>query len=149
MKVILTQNVKDLGQAGEIKEVAAGYARNFLIPRGMALEATSARLKETEEKKSRDAKQKDKELAQAEEIKKKIEGQTITLKMKSGGSDKLFGAVTTKEVAEALKQSFDLNIDKKKIELGDSIKHLGEYTIKVKVYPTVQAELNLIVAAQD
>jgi large subunit ribosomal protein L9 len=149
MKIILTQNVKDLGVEGEIKEVAAGYARNFLIPRGMALEATSARLKETEDKKSRDVRQREKELAQAEELKKKIEGQNITLKMKIGGSSKLFGAVTNKEVAEALKKSFDVNIDKKKIELGDPIKHLGEYTIKVKIYQTVLAEVNLTVEAEE
>lgn len=148
MKVILTQMVKNLGKEGEIKEVADGYARNYLIPRGLALEATIALLKETEEKRIKNDKQREKELAQAEELRQRLDGQTVTVKMKIGGSDKLFGAVTSKEVAEALKKEFNVNIDKKKIELGESIKHLGEYKVRLKIYPTVQAELKLIVAAE-
>ncbi|MDR1615929.1 MAG: 50S ribosomal protein L9 [Syntrophomonadaceae bacterium] len=145
MKVILIQNVKNLGKEGEVKEVADGYARNYLIPKGLVLEATVSLLKETEEKHIKIDKQKEWKFKQAEEIKEKLDGKSVTVKVKTGGSDKLFGAVTNKEIADVIKQDFKINLDKKKIETEEPIKHLGEYTIKLKIYPKVQAELKVIV----
>ena len=148
MKVILTQNVKNLGKEGDIKEVADGYARNYLIPQGLAREATTSLLKETQERKVREQKQRDKEKARAEQIKEKLNGKTITVKAKTGGGDKLFGAVTAREVAEVLKQEMQVDIDRKKIDLSEPIKHLGQYRIKLKIYPSIQADLNVIVVAE-
>lgn len=148
MKVILTQNVKNLGKEGDIKEVADGYARNYLIPQGLAREATASLLKETQERKVREQKQRDKEKARAEQIKEKLNGKTITVKAKTGGGDKLFGAVTAREVAEVLKQEMQVDIDRKKIDLSEPIKHLGQYRIKLKIYPSIQADLNVIVVAE-
>ena len=148
MKVILTQDVKKQGVKGQILEVSDGYARNYLIPKGLAEEASKTKLKEIEEKKVHDAKQKDKEKAQAEQLKAKFDGQTIELKAKTGSNDKLFGAVTSQEIADALEKRFGVKIDKKKIELGDAIKHLGEYSFKIKIYPAIQAELKLNVIAE-
>ncbi|MDR1159423.1 MAG: 50S ribosomal protein L9 [Syntrophomonadaceae bacterium] len=148
MKVILIQNVKNLGKEGDVKEVADGYARNYLIPKGLVLEATVSLLKETEEKHMKTDKQKEWKIKQAEEIKEKLNEKNVTIKVKTGGSDKLFGAVTSKEIADAIKQDFKINLDKKKIEIEDSIKHLGEYTVKLKIYPQVQAELKVIVTTQ-
>jgi len=148
MKVILTQDVKKQGVKGQILEVSDGYARNYLIPKGLAEEASKTRLKEIEEKKMHDVKQKDKEKTQAEQLKAKLDGQTIELKAKTGSNDKLFGAVTSQEIADALGKRFGVKIDKKKIELGDAIKHLGEYSFKIKIYPAIQAELKLNVIAE-
>ncbi|SHH21556.1 LSU ribosomal protein L9P [Thermosyntropha lipolytica DSM 11003] len=146
MKVVLIQDVKNLGKAGDIKEVADGYARNFLIPKGLAVEATSAKAKEVEEKKKSLENQKKKELAQAESQKKKIDGQVIEIKAKTGENDRLFGAVTPKEIAEALAKELGVNIDKKKIEIGEPIKQLGEYDIRIKLYSGVQAVIKLKVS---
>jgi len=148
MKVILTQDVKKQGVKGQILEVSDGYARNYLIPKGLAEEASKTRLKEIEEKNLHDAKQKDKEKNQAEQLKAKLDGQTIELKAKTGSNDKLFGAVTSQEIADALEKRFGVKIDKKKIEQGDAIKHLGEYSFKIKIYPAIQAELKLNVIAE-
>ena len=149
MKVILTQTVKNLGKEGEIKEVAAGYARNYLIPKGLVLEATPTLLKEIEEKRAKMIKQREREQIHAEDVKNKIDGQTVTLKVKTGGSDKLFGAVTSKEVAEMLKKDLDVNIDKRKIELNETIKHLGNYKVTIKIYPSIQAEINVLVQNEE
>lgn len=148
MKVILTQDVKNLGRKGDIKEVADGYARNFLLPKGLAVEATYGKIKETEEKKKSMEKQKKKELEQAEDIKAKLHGKSLNIKVKVGESNKLFGAVTPKEIAEVIAKDLGINIDKKKIEIAEPIKHLGEYEVKIKIYPGVQAEIKLIVSKQ-
>ncbi len=148
MKVILKQDVKNLGKIGEIKEVSDGYARNFLIPKGLADEATTNKLKETQEKNTREAKRKDKEKADAEEVKKRLDGKTVKIKAKAGTGDKLFGAVTSREIADILQKEFSLSLDKKKIEMGEAIKHLGQYKIKIKIYPSIQAEVEVIVEAE-
>lgn len=148
MKVILTQNVKNLGKEGDIKEVADGYARNYLIPQGLAQEATTSRLKETQEKSAREQKQKDKEKSRAEQLKEKLDGKTVKIKAKTGGGDKLFGAVTAREIADVLNQELQVEIDRKKIDLSEPIKHLGQYSIKLKIYPSIQAEITIVVIAE-
>ncbi|MDD3878875.1 MAG: 50S ribosomal protein L9 [Syntrophomonas sp.] len=148
MKVILKQDVKNLGKAGEIKEVSDGYARNFLIPRGFVEEATKDKVKENEEKRLKLQRKMDKELSDAEKIKDKLQGKSITVKARAGGVDRLFGAVTSREISEVLQQELGVAIDKKKIELPNPIKQLGEYKVKVKVYPSMQAEIKVIVAAE-
>lgn len=147
MKVILTQEVKKLGAKGEILEVSDGYARNFLIPQGLAEEATKTRVKEIQEKSVKEEKQKSSEKDRAEVLKNKLQGKKVEIRVKAGAGDKLFGAVTTREIADLLRSEFGVEIDKKKIDLGEPIKHLGQYNIKLKIYPAVQAELKLVVAA--
>lgn len=146
MKVVLIQDVKNLGKAGDIKEVADGYARNFLIPKGLAVEATSTKAKEVEEKKKSLENQKKKEMAQAESQKAKIDGKVIEIKAKTGENDKLFGAVTPKEIAEAIAKDLGVNIDKKKVEIAEPIKHLGEYDVRIKLYPGIQAAIKVKVS---
>lgn len=147
MKVILTQEVKKLGAKGEILEVSDGYARNFLIPQSLAEEATKTRVKEIQEKSVKEEKQKSSEKDRAEVLKNKLQGKKVEIRVKAGAGDKLFGAVTTREIADLLRSEFGVDIDKKKIDLGEPIKHLGQYNIKLKIYPAVQAELKLVVAA--
>ncbi|MDD3363461.1 MAG: 50S ribosomal protein L9 [Syntrophomonas sp.] len=148
MKVILTQEVKKLGLKGQVLEVSDGYARNFLIPQGLAEEATKTKLKEVQEKSVKDEKKKSSEKEKAEELKVKLHGKKIEIKVKAGAGDKLFGAVTVKEIADILQKEFKISIDKKKIDVGEPIKHLGQYNIKLKIYPSVQADVKLIVAPE-
>lgn len=148
MKVILLQDVKKLGQEGQVKEVADGYARNFLIPQGLVMEATATKLKEKQEKNQKESKVKEKEKETANKIKEKIDGKSIEIIGKKGKGDKLFGSITVKEVAESIEKEINVKIDKRKIELGEPIKHLGEYTVKIKIYPSVQAELKVRVIAE-
>lgn len=148
MEVILLQDIKDLGKAGERKVLADGYARNYLLPRGLAVEATKERLKETEEKNLKAQKTKEKETRAAEELRQQLEGKTIKISLKTGGSDKLFGAVTSKEIANLIEEQLKIKIDRKKIEISEPIKHLGDYKIRIRLYPAIQAEINLIVKAE-
>lgn len=148
MKVILNQDVKKLGIKGQVLEVSDGYGRNYLIPQGLAEEATKTRLKEIEEKSVKAEKRKNTEKDNAEALKSKLHGQRVQIKVKTGSGDRLFGAVTAKEIAEILQQKYGIAIDKKKIETSEPIKHLGNYTIKIKIYPSVQAELKLVVAPE-
>ena len=148
MKVILIQDVKKLGKKGDIVEVSDGYARNFLIPQGLVEEGTKTKIKETEEKTVRQAKKIDREKEQAELTKARLEGREVTIKVKAGTGDKLFGAVTAKEISDILQKEFGVSIDKKKIEIVEPIKHLGEHTVRLKIYPSVQAEVKLIVASE-
>lgn len=145
MKVMLTQDIKNLGKKGETKEVSDGYARNYLIPKGLAEEATPARLKENEELRLRQERKKGKEEKQARGIKERIEGKTVSIKVRTGGGEKLFGAVTSREIAGILNREFGVQIDKKKIEMGEPIKQLGKYPVQVKIYPGIHAELQVSV----
>lgn len=147
MKVILTRDVKNLGKKGEVVKVADGYARNYLIPRGLAEEATDSRLKNLKQKQKAKARKKQKELEEAREKAKELEGRVVTIRTKAGEKGKLFGSVTSKDVAEAVKKEFGLDVDKRKIELGDPIKSLGRYPVEIKLYPDVTAEI--IVAVEE
>ena len=145
MKVILIQDVKKLGKKGEIKEVSDGYARNYLIPQGFAQEATAGRLKETEDQKQRQERIKTKEENRARLLQEELQGKTIAVKAKTGVGDKLFGAVTSREISEVLQKEFGVAVDKKKIVLGETIKHLGKYPVHIKIYPGIHADLEVSV----
>ncbi|HQA07795.1 MAG TPA: 50S ribosomal protein L9 [Syntrophomonadaceae bacterium] len=149
MKVVFLQDVKGQGKKGEIKEVADGYARNFLIPKGLAVEATKTRMKEIQEQQEKQRKTQEREKTEAVKVQQILNGQSVTIKARTGGGDKLFGAVTAKEIAETIQQQFKVSIDRKKIELTEPIKHVGEYSVKIKIYPSVQAEMQVIVTATD
>ncbi len=149
MKVILTQDVPKLGRKGEVKEVSVGYARNFLFPKHLAIEGTVQNVKDAEVKMERTEKKKEKEKDQALQIKTKLDGQRLVIAEKTGGGTKLFGAVTNKEIAASIKSTLNFDIDKKKIEIKESIKHLGEYPVKLKLYPEIQAEIIIEVVAKS
>ena len=127
------------------QRVSDGYAETYLIPKGFAQEATAARLKENEDQKQRLQRQRAKEENQARLIQEKLHGKTISIKAKTGGGDKLFGAVTSREIAEVLQQQFGVTFDKKKIEIGEPIKHLGKYSVHIKIYPGIHADIQVSV----
>ncbi|NLZ52956.1 MAG: 50S ribosomal protein L9 [Thermoanaerobacteraceae bacterium] len=143
MKVILLEDVKKLGKKGDLVNVADGYARNYLFPRNLAQEATAGGIKQLKQEKAALEKKKRKELEQAKELAAKLASTTVTLKVKSGGQGKLFGSVTSKDISEALKEQQNIEVDRRKIELPESIKSLGSYQVDIKLAPEVDAKLTV------
>ncbi len=148
MKVIFLQDVKGQGKKGEIKEVSDGYARNFLLGRKLAIEATNSNLNDIRGKKEADVFHKGQELEQAKSLKEKIDGMSVKLTAKAGENGKLFGSITNKDVAQALKMQQHIVIDKKKIYMPDGIKQVGTMQVEVRIYPEVVATLKVVVVAQ-
>jgi len=148
MKVILLQDVKSLGKEGEVVNVSDGYARNFIIPKKLGLEATDRNLNDLKLKKKYDARLAEGILEDAEALKTRLEAGQIELPMKVGEGERLFGSVSNKEIAEAVREQLGLKIDKKKILLKEVIKTLGTHTVSVKLHPKVIGELKVIVVAE-
>ena len=145
MKVILLEDVKALGKKGEIVNVNDGYARNFILPKKLGLEATSKNLNDLKLKKANDAKVAQEQLEEAQALGKKIEAGKVELAIKVGEGGRAFGSVSSKEIAVAVKEQMGYDIDKKKIQLKDAIKTLGTHTVPVKLHPKVTADLKVIV----
>ena len=143
MKVILLADVKSVGKKGQLINVSEGYAKNFLLPRSLAAEATKANLNEYELKQKSEARRAQEELEQAQQIADALKDQTVTITVKTGGNGKLFGSVTNKEVAEAIVAQTKLPIDKKKVSIGDPIKMVGTRTAVVRLHPKVTAEVTI------
>lgn len=146
--MILKQDVSKIGKKGELLDVSDGYGRNFLIARGLAEEATPGKLRELEEKQKTQKVKDDKKLKTAEEAKKKIGGKVLALKANTGEGGKLFGSVTTSQIAELIKKQYGVATDKKEIKLEENIKQTGSYPVRVKLYTGVEAELTLKVEAE-
>ena len=142
MKVVLLQDVKSIGKKDQVVNVSDGYARNFLFPRKLAKEATAGALNDVKTKESAKEHHKQEEIAAAPEIKNKINDKIVTLKAKAGKEGKLFGAVTSKDVAAEIEKQFGVKIDKKKIVMDD-IKVFGSYNCNVKVYPEITAKITV------
>lgn len=147
MKVILLQDVKGLGKAGDLVNSKDGYARNFLFPKNLAVEANEENLKKWEERKKEEAKKIQQEIEAANELKEKLENLTVTLKVKTGSQGRLFGSITALDVANNLKEQYGIDIDKRKIELKENIKSLGNFEAEVKLYQDITAKLKINVVA--
>ena len=145
MKVIFNTDVKGQGKKGEMKEVSIGYARNYLIPRGLASEATADNINALKLKEKAKAAQMAREKAEAEENAKKLEGIQVIIRAKAGSSGKLFGAVTSQEISDALKEQHSIDIEKNKIVQADPIKTFGSYQVKAKLGYEVNGTINLLV----
>ena len=148
MKVILLKEVKGLGKAGSVVNASDGHARNYLIPRGLAKEATEGGLKSLQLQKDYKEKKKQEEVAKAKALADKISSLTVQLKGKAGEGGKLFGSITTKDIAEAMTKQHKIELDKRKIQLDNPIKELGSTYVEVKVYPEISAKLRVEVAAE-
>lgn len=146
MKVILLKDVKGQGKKNEVIEVSDGYGRNFLIKNGLATVATSTQINSINISKAAEEKRKAAEKAEAVKLAKELETKTVVVEIKTGETGKLFGALNTQAISDALKKQ-GIDLDKKKIVLSDPIKTVGEYTITVKPYAEVSAKLKVIVKA--
>ncbi|GIW48578.1 MAG: 50S ribosomal protein L9 [Caloramator sp.] len=143
MKVILKADIKGVGKKDEVINVSDGYARNFLFPKKLAVEATEGNLRVLEEQKAKEAEKKREEIKEAQELAKKLSALTVEVYVKVGDNGKIFGSVTSKDIADALKKQHNIDIDKKKIDLSEAIKIAGVYTVDVKVYPEVIGKLKV------
>lgn len=148
MKVILLKEVKGMGKEGDLVNSKDGYARNYLIPRNIAIEATPENLKKWEAAKKEEAAKKKQELDEANKLKEKIEKLTVTIKAKGGSGGRLFGSITSQDIANGLKDQHSIDVDKRKIELKDNIKNTGITQVEVKVYPEVSASLKVNVITE-
>ena len=148
MKVIFNTDVRGQGKKGELKEVSDGYARNYLLPRKLASEATADNINALKQKERAKARQLELDRAQAIENAKKLEGVQVIVRAKSGGAGKLFGAVPSAEISKALREQFDIDIEKNKIVQGDPIKTFGAYTVKAKLGFEVSGNINLLVVEE-
>jgi large subunit ribosomal protein L9 len=147
MKVIFIKDMKGQGKKGQVKEVSEGYAQNFLLPRGIARPATDGNMKTLDNQKAAEDRRKKEEKAEAEALAKKLEAEVTELKAKSGEGGRLFGAITSKQIAEALAAK-GLKVDKRKIELDEPIRTLGVTQVTVKVHPEVKATLKVQVTEE-
>ena len=143
MKVILLQDVKSLGKKGDIVEVSKGYARNFILPKKLGVEATGKNINDLKLQKANQEKIAAENLAAANELADQLSDKSVEIPMKVGDNGKVFGAVSNKEIAAAAKDQLGLEIDKKKISVDEPIKSLGEHTVKIKLHPKVTGQLKV------
>ena len=143
MKVILLDNIKGVGKKDEVINAADGYARNYLFPKKLAVEANAENMSKLNNKKESASYKKDVERQSAEEMAKKLKGIMLKIKVKAGENGKIFGGVTAKEISENLKSQYKFDIDKKKVELKETIKTLGEFNVPIKLLEGVIANLKV------
>ncbi len=147
MKVVLLQDVKALGKKGDVVEVKEGYAKNMLLPKKLGIEATPKALNDLKLQKANADKKAAEALAAAKALAAKLESVPVKVAVKMGAGGKVFGSVSTKEIAEAIQKEMGLEVDKKKISTDGAIKDAGTYTVNVKLHPEVTAKVKVLVAA--
>jgi large subunit ribosomal protein L9 len=147
MKLILLGDVKALGKKGDLVDVAEGYARNFLLPRKLAMEANKGALTMLSEQKAAKEKREAAQLAQTKELAKLLESKPVAVRAKAGGNGRLFGAVTNADIADAISQTFSVPVDKHKIEVKNAIKALGTYPIEIRLGKNIVAKTTVSVVA--
>ena len=147
MKVILLADIKGVGKKDEVINASDGYARNFLFPKNLALEANKENMAKLKSKNDAKAYQKEMDIKAAKEVAEKINSITMKLEVKAGENGKIFGGVTAKEIAENLKKEYKIHIDKKKVLLSETIKTIGVHNIEIKLYEGIIAKLKLNVVS--
>ena len=148
MKVIFLQDVKNKGKKGEVKEVATGYAHNFLFKKNLAEEATPANLKKLEAQKEEVRQEEAAELQAAKDLKVELEGKEVEIKTKAGEDGRLFGSVSSKQVVEAYQKQHDIKLDKRKLDMPEPFKSLGYHKVNIKLHHEFEAELKVHVVEQ-
>ncbi|EKU48151.1 50S ribosomal protein L9 [Staphylococcus massiliensis] len=143
MKVIFTEDVKGKGKKGEVKDVPVGYANNFLLKKNLAVEATPGNLKQLEQQNKRKEEEKQQELEDAKKLKERLSELEVEVTAKSGEGGKLFGSVSTKQIAEALKDQHDIKVDKRKMDLPNGIHALGYTNVPIKLHKEVEGTLRV------
>ncbi len=145
MKVILLKDVKSVGKKGDIVNASDGYARNYLLPRGLAQEATDSNLHVLNNKKENERRQKLSEIEAAQKLAESLKGKEVKLLVKTGENGKLFGSITGKDIADEMNKKYNVRIDKKKIVV-DNIKQVGSYDIEVKLYPEISTKIKVVIS---
>lgn len=145
MKVILTQDIKSVGKKGQILDAADGYARNYLLPKKLAVVADNANLNELKTKQEANKYKKDMSMSVAKELSEKMKNYELVFKIKAGENGKTFGSVTSKDIADELNKKYFVEVDKKKVCLNDAIKNLGIYNIEIKLFEGISGTIKVIV----
>lgn len=148
MKVLLTRNVENLGTAGEVKEVSGGYGRNYLIPQGMAVLATRGQVKQAEERLAAQHKREQAARKDAEAIAGRISGQTLRFVARVGELDRLYGSVTSADIADKIRSQLGIEVDRRKIDLDEPIKRIGIYPIRVRLLAGLEPMVNVVVEGE-
>jgi large subunit ribosomal protein L9 len=145
MKLVLTHDVPKVGKVGDIKEVADGYARNFLLPRGMAVEATSGQLKRLQEQRVQEKKREDKNRSELQALADRLQGATVTFTMRVGEGGKLYGSISSKDVGDALEEQAKIVVDRRRVELDEPIRTLGTHQVAVHVAGDLRPLVTVVV----
>jgi large subunit ribosomal protein L9 len=149
MEVLLLKDVEQLGEAGEIKRVANGYARNFLIPRGLAVIATSGAVKQVELQLESEARREAKELDEAQALAQALDGRTVTFQARAGESDRLYGSITNANIADALSEQAEQEVDRRKIEMEEPLKELGTHAVTIRLAPGAEAKVTVVIEREE
>jgi large subunit ribosomal protein L9 len=149
MKVLLVQDVDKLGSAGEVKEVSGGYGRNYLMPKGFAVLATRGQVKQAEERLATQRKRTDTARKDAEALAARISGQTLRFTARVGELDRLYGSITNADIAEKILSQTGVEVDRRKIDLDESIKRIGIYPIKIRLMAGLEPMVNVVVEGQE
>lgn len=149
MKVIFLQDVKGSGKKGEVKNVADGYARNFLLGKGLAVEATPANLNKLAGQQASAQHKADVAMREAEEQAARLEGKTVRIQAKAGKNGKLFGAVTPGQVADAIEEQYGFSVDKRRLSIGSEMKTVGDYSAEIRLYQGIHAKFTITVVIAD
>ena len=148
MKIILLQDEKKLGKKGDIVEVSEGYARNYILPKKIGAEASAKNMNDLKLKKANDAKVAQEQLDAAKALAADLEDRIVTIRIKAGEGGKVFGSVSAKEIAAAVKEQCGIEIDKKKLQLADNLRNFGSYEVGIKLHPQVTGKLTVKVTEQ-
>jgi large subunit ribosomal protein L9 len=149
MEVLLLKDVVDLGEAGEIKRVADGYARNYLVPRGMAVRATPGAIKQAEKQRKAVSRRQAKELSEAQALAQTLDGVSVTFQARAGETDRLYGSITNVNIAEALEEKIGQEVDRRKIEMEEPLKELGTHAITVRLAPGAEAKVTVVIEREE
>ena len=149
MKVILNQDVSNVGKEGDVVMVADGYARNYLFTRKLAVEASGGALKNVQMRQALEERRSEKMLSQASESAQALEGKSVTIEAKAGSENRLYGSITSQDIADAISKMLGVTVDKRKIQLNDPIKSMGTFTVPVKLHRTVSVPLTVEVVRAD
>ena len=149
MEVLLLMDVDQLGVAGDIKKVASGYARNYLFPRGLAVLATPGAIKQAELQREAEARQKAHELSEAQALAQLLDGKSVTFEARAGEGDRLYGSITSANIAEALAEEVGQEVDKRKVDLEEPLKELGMHAVTIRLAPEAEAKVTVVIEREE
>jgi large subunit ribosomal protein L9 len=149
MEVLLLKDVEDLGEAGEIKRVADGYARNYLVPNGLVVRATPGAIRQAEKQRQAASRRQAKELSEAQALAQTLDGVSVTFQARAGESDRLYGSITNVNVAEALEEKLGQEVDRRKIDMEEPLKELGTHAITIRLAPGAEAKVTVVIEREE
>ena len=149
MEVLLLKDVDQLGQAGDIKKVADGYARNYLMPRGLAVMATPGAIKQADLQRESESRRKAHELSEAQALAQLLDGKSVTFQARAGEGDRLYGSITSANIAEALEEEVGQEVDKRKVDLEEPLKELGDHAVTIRLAPEAEAKVTVVIEREE